>query len=401
MSVRKLTARICGSLILLCGLASAQAQHTTGEHFPVADPFQFDPDFRWFEPIYDMDLADMKPSKRASTGWFATYDRLNLYGSRPDLEQTQDGDTLLDSGWGNRYEIGFMLPDEDTGWMFSWIENGVGSFEMVRKERGNRLNEDQNSGTATNPAPPFGQEAIPGISNNLGWNYRFVNEKTTLNLFSFDSYEIGKTWRMEPYHYGGILEPMAGFRWFRVHDKNVQQDFISSNDPIEIAFPTLITVYGAAAEQMTTNQAWTDNEALTAQLGFRYFKFVDRFTFSTEFRAFAGGNWQSSWSNTAIEATVYDGTDDIVQGDEVERILYSETPRVYVRNDEFFLGFDVRGEVGYQLTKSISLRGGFQLIDLARGVWRGGDPATATVPGGSNDQDLLMVGGTFGVTLNR
>ena len=114
MSVRKLTARICGSLVLLCGLASAEAQHVTGEHFPVADPFQFDPDFRWFEPIYDMDLADMKPKKRANTGWFATYDRTNLYGSRPDLDRPQDGDTLLDSGWGNRYEIGFMLPDEDT-----------------------------------------------------------------------------------------------------------------------------------------------------------------------------------------------------------------------------------------------------------------------------------------------
>lgn len=397
MSVRKLTARIFGSLVLLCGLASTHAQ----QHVPVADPFQFDPDFRWFEPIYNMDLADMKPKKRANTGWFATYDRLNLYGSRPELERTQDGDTLLDSGMGHRYELGYMLPDKDNGWLFSWVNNDVTQFSIVRKERGNRLNEDELAGTPTNPGQPFGREAIPGISNNMQYNYRFVDEGQSQNVIRFDSYELSKTWRLEPYHYGGILEPMIGFRWFRIGDRNIAQNFISSNDPIEIAFPTLVTTYGAAAEQLTTNQAITDNEAITAQFGFRYFKFVERFTFSGDFKIFTGGNFQSSWSNTRIEATVYDGTTDIQQGDEVTRILYAETPRVYTRNEEFFLGFDVRGEVGYQLTRSISVRGGFQLIDVGRGLWRGGDINNATVIGGSNDQDLLLVGGTFGITLNR
>ena len=397
MSVRKLTARIFGSLVLLFGMASANAQ----QYVPVADPFQFDPDFRWFEPIYDMDLADMKPKKRASTGWFATYDRTNLYGSRPDLERTQDGDALLDSGWGHRYEIGYMLPDKDKGWLFSWVNNEVGQFFKVRHEAGNRINEDELDGTATNPGPPFGWEAIPGISNVIQYNYRFFDEKMSENVIDFDSYELSKTWRMEPYHYGGILEPMVGLRWFRIDDTNVKQDFISSNDPLQLAVPTLETFYGGPVDQMTTNQAFTDNEALTAQLGFRYFKFRDRFTFSTEFRAFAGGNWQSSYSNTHIMTTVYDGAAPIGQGDEVDRILYEETDRIYVRNEEFFLGFDVRGEVGYQLTKSVSLRAGFQLIDVARGLWRGGDVNTATVVGGRNDQDLLLVGGTFGVTLNR
>lgn len=397
MSVRKLTARICGSLVLLCGLASAQAQ----QHAPLADPLQFDPDFRWFEPIYNMDLADMKPKKRANTGWFATYDRLNLYGSRPELERPQDGDTRHDSGWGHRYEVGFMLPDDDNGWLFSWLDNDVGEFFAVRKERGNRFNEDELDGEATNPAPPFGFEAIPGISNNIGYNYRFVDEKQSENVIDFDSYELSKTWRMEPYHYGGILEPMVGIRWFRIEDLNVDQTFLSSNDPLEIAFPTLSVLYGAAAEQMTTNQAWTENEAFTGQIGFRYFKFVNRFTLSTDFRVFSGANFQSSWSNTHVEATVYDGTDTIEEGDEVSRILYDETDRIYVRNEEFFLGFDVRGEVGYQLTKAINVRAGFQLIDIARGLWRGGDSQTATLLGGSNDQDYLMVGGTFGITLNR
>ena len=197
---------------MLFGLASVHAQ----DRFPIADPMEFEPDFRWFEPIYDMDLADLKPKKRANTGWFATYDRLMLYASRPELLSPnlsdQSGDANLDRGYGHRYEIGYMLED-DSGWMFSWVNNGVNEFFSVRHEAANRTNDDELGGTATNPAPPFGFEAIPGISNNLGFNYRLFDEMDSQNVLSFDSYELSKTWRMEPYHYGGILEPMAGFRW--------------------------------------------------------------------------------------------------------------------------------------------------------------------------------------------
>ncbi len=61
------------------------------------------PDFQWFEPVTNLDLADMKPKKRAHSGWFATYDRLNLYGSRPDTDYPQALDTKIDSG-------SFILP---------------------------------------------------------------------------------------------------------------------------------------------------------------------------------------------------------------------------------------------------------------------------------------------------
>jgi hypothetical protein len=399
MSVRKLTARICGSLVLLCGLATANAQ----EHVPVADPFEFDPDFRWFEPIYQADLMDMKPSKRANYGWFATYDRLNLYGSRPELfgpNGIQRGETRLDSGWGNRYELGFMLPEEDNGWLFSWIDTTVNKYDKTRRERLNRLNEDDLEGDATNPAPPFGFEAIERDGNNLGYNYRFVDFGRSENHVEFDSYELSKTWRLEPYHYGGILEPLAGIRWFRIEDTNVFQSFISTGDDPEAEVPPLTDIFGAAAERLTTNQSFTENEAITGQLGFRYFKHHNRFIFSTDFRVFAGGNWQSSTFNQVIETVVYD-SDDPGIGDEVDYIIDEQTDRLYSNNDEFFLGFDVRGEVAYQFTRDITARCGFQLIDIERGLWRGGDPSIAFGNGGPSDQDLLLVGATFGITLNR
>src|SRR5690606_34992153 len=75
-----------------------------GEHFPLRDPFAFDPDFRWFEPVYDADLADMQPRKRANTGWYGSYDRMELWLSRPEA---QSSEWLLDHGSGNRYDLGY------------------------------------------------------------------------------------------------------------------------------------------------------------------------------------------------------------------------------------------------------------------------------------------------------
>ncbi|TWU02286.1 hypothetical protein [Stieleria varia] len=399
MSVRKLTASLLTALLMLSGFATASV--SAQEHFPAADPLAFDPDFRWFEPIYDMDLADLKPKHRANTGWFATYDRLNLYGSRPELNDPQVAETKLDSGWGHRYEIGYMLPDVDSGWLFSSVQSGVGEFFTVARERVNRVNEDGFQLGDGLAGPPFGFIVPAADDNTPGLNTRTYFVQDTENVFSFNSYELSKTWRMEPYHYGGIMEPMVGLRWFRIEDLDSRQNYISSLDIDQsIGGNPPLSEFGDAVEQLTTNQSVTQNDTLTAQLGFRYTKFRDRFTFSSDFRAFAGHNWQCAYSTTATEITIYDGTG---VGSEVDNILYRQTRPIYERNEEFVVGFDVRGEVGYQVSKMIKVRTGFQLIDMARGIWRGGSSASGVNPlgGGDNDQDLLLVGATFGIELNR
>ncbi|MCG8648851.1 MAG: BBP7 family outer membrane beta-barrel protein, partial [Pirellulales bacterium] len=237
----------------------------------------------------------------------------------------------------------------------------------------------------------FGFEAIPGISNNLGHPRRFVDEMQSENVIYFDSYELSKTWRLKPYHYGGILEPLVGVRWMRLRDINAFQSYSSALDTDQIPFTAF-----ANAEQLITNTAVTENEMFAGQFGFRYYKFRDRFTFGTDMRVFFGGNWQNTISQQATEITSYDM---LGFGNEVVFIIDRKSDFVHSRNEEFFFGFDVRGEVGYQLTKAISIRGGFQLIDIARGVWRGGDGTF--LPGGDNDQDVLLVGGTFGISVNH
>ncbi|MEE2938215.1 MAG: hypothetical protein VYA84_19685 [Planctomycetota bacterium] len=385
MSVRKLTASLLTALAMLSGATMAHSQ----EYVPVADPFAFDPDFRWFEPVYNMDLAEMKPKKRAATGWFATYDRLSLYGSRPEVDEPGSSEYLLDEGWGHRYEIGFMLPGEDNGWMLNWTQNGVSDAFVLRQERLNRFIDPSEGFSPV--APPFGVAVRQIEDNNPGYNFRFYDVGDSNNIVKYDSYELNKTWRLEPYHYGGILEPMVGLRWMRINDYNYFDTYLNTESNPPLAGPNF-----EDAEQFDRAYAATDNEMFGGQLGFRYFKFRDRFIFSSDFRAFFGGSWQNSVSAVASELTIYGGSD---VGATVERILVSSTEPINTRNEEFFFGFDVRGEIGYQLTKMISIRGGFQVIDVARGVWRGGEGIV--VDGGDNDQDLLLVGATFGINLNH
>ncbi|MGB7323574.1 MAG: hypothetical protein WBD31_01795, partial [Rubripirellula sp.] len=400
MSVRKLTASLLTALALLGGVASVGAQ----EHFPAADPFAFDPDFNWFEPVYDVDLADLKPSKRAPTGWFATYDRLNLYGSRPELDEpgtnlsgTTNAETKLDSGWGHRYEIGYMLPDADKGWTLNWTSNNVHQAYSVRRERFNRYNGGQvTEGDGDSDAfGAFGFETPPGVRNNEGYSYRFIDISTSENFINYNSYELNKTWRMEPYHYGGILEPLVGLRWMRVKDYNYTQSFDVDIEDITQGEPA-----GSIVEQLTSDNAITDNDLLGGQVGFRYMKAMNRFTYSSDFKVFFGGNYQCSTYDRTIERVVYDNPVSI--GDPPTFINHAKDsirPQ-YTRNEEFFVGFDVRGEVGYQLTKMIQVRAGFQVIDIARGLWRGGSGTGGLSPG-DNDQDYVMVGGTFGLSLNH
>ena len=395
MSVRKLTASLVFGLMILCG-SSVRAQEIS----PIVDPFSFDPDFKWFEPIYDVDLATTKPSKLANYGWFASYERIHGYGSRPELINDPTAtDRRLDSGWGDRYEIGYMLQNVDNGWLFTATDMGVGQFFTVARERLNRLNVDDLNGEPGNAGPPFGFIVPDRDGNNLGFNERIAFIQDTENVYSFDSYELNKTWRMTPYRYGGFLEPMVGVRWVRIDDHNARQSYLSSLDIDTVppgADPPL-SIFGDAVEQITTDQTTTENEIITGQVGFRYTLYRNRFSFHTDFRVFSGANFASTRSQRVDEITIYDG---IGEGSEIDNIIDRATQPIYDDNEEFVLGFDVRGELGYRLTRALSIRTSIQVVDVAMGVWRGGN-AFGGLSAGDQDQDLIMVVGSLGIALNR
>ena len=133
------------------------------------------------------------------------------------------------------------------------------------------------------------------------------------------------------------------------------------------------------------------------QIGFRYYKHRDRFTFSSDFRFFGGGSFQRSRAQTLTETVILAAG----VGNVPTAVVNGQTSPVFTSNDEGFYGFDLRGEVAYQFTRALSVRGGFQLIDIASGVWRGGDAAAGPLGGGEQDQDLIQLGFSLGLTLNR
>ncbi|QEG42345.1 BBP7 family outer membrane beta-barrel protein [Roseimaritima ulvae] len=385
MSVRKLTLGLLAIFAITCGMQSASAQD--GEHVPFADPMAFDPDFRWFEPVFNQDLMDMRPSKRAATGWFGTLDRMNLYVTRPENASTY---FRLDDGWGGRGEVGFMT-DNDHGWLatLSYLD-GPNAENTVAVERINRLNADDL--ITSEDGPEFtdarGQLVPEADRNYPGLSQRYYFPGESLNSLEMDTFELNKTFRMEPYHYGGILEPMIGFRYMSIEDRWFRSQYRSTE---AISYPLIISPDDEPTEQFISDTSAATNQMFGGQIGFRYFKFYNRFMLSTDLRVFAMQNFQNNENSSYTETTVYDGTEI-----DSETILFEkiETSRTVARADEFAFGFDLRSELAYTITRDFSIRGGLQIYDVAQGVWRGRiDDA--------NDQALFMVGYTFGLTINR
>lgn len=381
MSVRKLTIGLLAAAALLAGPRAVEAQ----EHLPVADPFYFDPDFRWFEPVTEADLLDMKPKKRASVGWFGSFDRMRLYTSRPEIfREPGTGEVYsdFDPGWGNRIELGYMT-DADHGWSSTFTHMaGPNSYETLLVERLNRINEEEAAGEDDLLTDEFGQLLPPADRNNPDFGFRAYELQDSLNVMDLKAFELNKTWRLEPYHYGGILEPLVGFRYMGLKDRFQRQTY-------QEGFALDIEDNIIPIETLVTRGSDTENNMFGGQLGFRYFKSFVRTTYSADFRAFGLANFQTHRSAIDQVVTGYDDSlDEVVLEDR------TRTAVAYVDNDEFVFGFEVRGEVAYQLTQHFQIRAGFQVVDLAQGLWRGDiDDRT--------DQAMVMAGGTFGIALNR
>src|SRR5690606_18513802 len=117
---------------------------------------------------------------------------------------------------------------------------------------------------------------------------------------------------------------------------------------------------------------------------------------SSEARAFASQNFQDYQSHIDEFEVLYSGVGD---GTTIVAEKYERTS--FRLNDaEFVFGFDVRAEAAFELTRDISLSMGVQVMHFAQGIARGNSP-DFDIDNYNNDEDLTMVGGTLGLTINR
>jgi len=381
MSVLKLFKRLIAVVALMAFSPSVFGQ----VYHPFAEPLEFNPDWQFFAPVDVDSLMELPNRKRANTGWFGTYDRTYMFLSRPNISQSAANG---DFGWGNRYDLGFMT-DDRSGWLVSARHFGANSFDRTYRERINRVNL-ADTGAQPDPLRPFIDQ------NDPQYRTRVYILADSLNVASMSNFELNKTWRREPYRYGGIIEPMVGLRYTSFTDHAQNESYATS--PNLISAPGTISTTNVV-ETFISDQTTIANRMVGGQLGFRYFNYYKRWTLSSEFRAFGMQNFQNRTYQQRTEVTEYAG---VGIGTAVVATAYSNgngAGSVRTSNNESVVGFEARAEAAYQVTKYFSIRGGIDVIDFANGIWRGANPSFGKID--NHNQDVQLAGFTFGLQLNR
>lgn len=400
MSVLNLAWRIVVLVAVAAVAPSAMGQSATlGQTFhPFAEPLEFDPDWQFFAPVDVGSVLELPSRKRANTGWFATFDRTYLRMSRSDTEQSE---TAGDFAWGNRFDLGLMN-NEESGWLVSLRHvGGPNAYDRNWQDRINRIN----AADVNNPSAPI----FPITDrNDEQLRQRVYVLGDSLNVAGLSSVEINKTWRMEPYRYGGILEPMIGMRYTRFKDYSLDQAYARSNVSIIDSTPPAATgpLITETLQSFTLNN---DNYMVGGELGFRYFNYYKRWTLSSELRVFGMQNFYERREHIQQTITQYSAATSGATVVAEDRSALGTGGISYNHASAFVPGFEVRAEAAFQVTKYFSIRGGMDFIDFAKGVLRGSAETVGglVIPGQpvrtftSDLQDVQLVGATFGITLNR
>lgn len=382
---------------------------------PFVEPNMFNPDYQFFAPAEFTEFGKGTPAPK---GWFASYDRVYIWMTRPENQfeggiQTGSPTSTLgeprdgDFGWGNRYEIGYMT-SEDHGWLASFFHlGGPNIFNGPEIERLTVFNAlDQiNNNPQTTISLRGGMGGMPGGGVNPGFtgqpardandpitgarDYRIEN---SVNVASISSFELNKTWRIRPLHYGSIVEPFLGFRYMKFSDLHNRDTYdrlipnsttrLGTNPPLN---PGLFT-----DEEFVRARSTFDNNMIGGQLGVRWFKRKNKWNLSGELRAFGFQNFQSLETVTSREYTTHAGMAPLLT---VGQVLIDQSTNSS-RAAEFVMGTEIRAQAAYNVTRDVSIRLGGSFMELGRGIGRGNNIL-------QNSQSVTMVGAEFGFTVNR
>ncbi len=420
LSLKSQFAWIAALLAVISVTSVAQAQRTTVSHAshvgvnPFIEPDYFRPDLQFFAPAQVDPYSGGEP---ANTGFYIAVDKLSVAVSRPEgnaytfdpvvtagsvfplaFRSTVDSASMnserdLDFTWGNRVDFGYMTP-ERVGWSSTIYHiSGPNEALVTPRERPNRRNEDDGS----DGLDPGTTESIPIL---LDRNPRFYDITQSLNQASFTSVELNRVWRRKELHYGGILEPYIGARYMNFKDKTRRDGYarfatttvgIAGQDPADGLDEPANPHDLGSWEIYNQNYSVLENHMIGGQLGFRLNKSVGHWNLSSDLKFFAVQNFQILTNKLVATRTHY--TPHTAPQEDV--VL--ERRESFINHDnaaEFVWGGEWRAEATYTLTRDISLRSGFTLLDLGRGIGRGGDLAF-------NQQDVLIYGVTFGFDVNR
>ncbi|MFP6677614.1 MAG: hypothetical protein VB878_21185 [Pirellulaceae bacterium] len=379
MSITKL---ICKATIVLAGILLATPMlHAQRLDQPLfIEPLEFNPDYQFFAPV---DLGDFGEKPDHRTGWYAQYHRLHTFINRPASGATGiQGDFT----WGNVYDIGFMT-ETGSGWSVTGTHiGGPNVFSTVMQPRINRINDDDAGNVGGDPDDlepifPFQDR------NDFRTNSRVYFLKDSINVANMTGFEFNKTWRLEPFNNGSVLEPFMGLRYFKLkafhrRDTYITTDetFVDNPDPNET---------DVLENYTSTVGAW-ENDMVGGQLGLRWVERRGRWTMSSHMRGFGAQNFQAFDSQIDTVQTLYDG---VAAGADVVSESYTRT-RTGATTSEFVFGYDVRAEAAFELTRDIALSAGVHVSQIVRGIGRSDDVLV-------NDEGFTTAGLLIGLNVNR
>jgi hypothetical protein len=200
--------------------------------------------------------------------------------------------------------------------------------------------------------------------------------------------------RFDTCHEGSTFEFLGGVRYIDFNDRfGVEVGESNDNQPA-IEYPSLLQ-----------NSYWytqVDNRIVGPQVGLRWFKQQGRWMLSSECRFLAGFNSQSAHQQYQLgdPAILNPGS-----GDYIPSAFTAHGSNNSAFASEFSPTVELRIEARYQLTKCLSLHGGWT------GLWIGNVARASALVDyqlpnmgldmSKNRQDLLMNGLTVGVDFNR
>lgn len=352
------------------GVPTAPGSDHLWEFQPFLDPGYFQPDFQFFAPA---EIDDFGGEVKPNTGIYVTFDRTYVNVSRPADRFSFGSGNQGDFTWGNRMELGYMKGDP-SGWQaVLWHVNGPNeSFA-----HSTYLQQFQdNTQTATAQIP------TPGAVDSV-------------NRLKMSVFELNKVFRRPVLHNGTVFEPFLGYRYTNVRDfyqRQLMQELLGT----DINPPTTATNEFIL---QNTHRANFENQMHGGQLGARLFQQRGHWMLSAEVRFFALANFQSLRINN--QQSIFPNPDILnTGGNPVDAINFfgtggdTNTTLDAQRATQFVFGGEVRGEASYELTREINLRAGFVFLDMGQGIGRG-DLLRF------NNQQVIMSGVTFGVTVNR
>jgi hypothetical protein len=225
-----------------------------------------------------------------------------------------------------------------------------------------------------------GTDPITGVNivKNLPITFNTVNMINNTNYWSIEWMYAGRSQELGT---GGYLEWFAGPRYTEFNDEFLVNALGGNLD----------------ATRWATN---SQNHIIAGQLGARYFKKVGRWMFNTEGRFFAGLNYQNIHQYGEI------GSNLTPPGGQFAPLTLGAVAFSHVDFErEFAPGIELRLELRYQLTRSISFRGGWS------GTWmdniaRAQDMVDYTLPdfginAANNRQSVIINGAVIGIDINR